>query len=272
MTWLVAAWYLLLGTLVLGFFALIASLANSREPRRRLLRVGTPVVVVVALGTTAYGLYEAAMPTVTPVTVTSRELPEGFDGLQVALVTDLHVGPVRDVLHAAGRRRGQRPARRRRARRRPRRRTRQPGRRRARTARRAQGPARGLRRQQQPRVHLTGGRRWLTHWESLGITVLRNENVALRRQSTRSASPACTTRPARAPMPPMSTAPSAARPRPASRSSRRTSPGRLSRRRPRHRPAALRAHTAGRCGRSGMPCGSSSRSSTVSAWSATYRC
>jgi predicted MPP superfamily phosphohydrolase len=97
MTWLVAAWYLLLGTLVLGFGALIASLSGSAEPRRRLLRVGTPVVVVAALGTTAYGLHEAAMPTVTPVTVTSQQLPEGFDGLRIALVTDLHVGPVRDA-------------------------------------------------------------------------------------------------------------------------------------------------------------------------------
>ncbi|HET7801329.1 MAG TPA: hypothetical protein VFL38_12980 [Humibacillus xanthopallidus] len=54
MTWLVAAWYLLLGTLVLGFAALLASLSSSPEPRRRLLRVGTPVVVVAALGTTAF--------------------------------------------------------------------------------------------------------------------------------------------------------------------------------------------------------------------------
>ncbi|GAA2159074.1 hypothetical protein FHX52_2269 [Humibacillus xanthopallidus] len=185
MTWLVAAWYLLLGTLVLGFAALLASLSSSPEPRRRLLRVGTPVVVVAALGTTAYGLHEAAMPTVTPVTVTSPQLPEGFDGLRVALVTDLHVGPVRDASFTQ----------------------------------RVVDEVNA----QRPDVVVLGGDlvdgkvsqvsdalapladlkaplgvfavsgnhefisqeadAWLTHWETLGITVLRNENVALRRQS-----------------------------------------------------------------------------------------
>jgi predicted MPP superfamily phosphohydrolase len=185
MTWLVAAWYLLFGTLVLGFLALLASLSSSREPRRRLLRVGTPVVVVAALGTTAYGLHEAALPTVTPVTVSSRELPEGFDGLRVALVTDLHVGPVRDASFTQ----------------------------------RVVDEVNA----QHPDVVVLGGDlvdgkvsqvsdalapladlkaplgvfavsgnhefisqeadAWLDHWEKLGITVLRNENVALRRQS-----------------------------------------------------------------------------------------
>ena len=185
MTWLVVAWYLLLGTLVLGFLALLASLSSSREPRRRLLRVGTPLVVVASLGATAYGLHEAAMPTVTPVTLTSRELPEGFDGLRVALVTDLHLGPVRDASFAQ------------------------------RVVEEVNA--------QRPDVVVLGGDlvdgkvtqvadamapladldaplgvfavsgnhefisqeadAWLTHWETLGITVLRNENVALRRQS-----------------------------------------------------------------------------------------
>ena len=185
MTWLVVAWYLLLGTLVLGFLALLASLSSSREPRRRLLRVGTPLVVVASLGATAYGLHEAAMPTVTPVTVTSPELPEGFDGLRVALVTDLHLGPVRDASFAQ------------------------------RVVEEVNA--------QRPDVVVLGGDlvdgkvtqvadamapladldaplgvfavsgnhefisqeadAWLTHWETLGITVLRNENVALQRQS-----------------------------------------------------------------------------------------
>jgi uncharacterized protein len=185
MTWLVAAWYLLLGTLVLGFGALLASLSSSREPRRRLLRVGTPVVVVAALGATAYGLHEAAMPTVAPLTVRSRELPTGFDGLRVALVTDLHVGPVRDasftqrVVAAVN---AQRPdvvvlggdlvdgtvsqvAD-------------------------AVAPLAGL--EAPLGVFAVSGNHelisgeadaWLIHWETLGITVLRNENVALRRQS-----------------------------------------------------------------------------------------
>jgi predicted MPP superfamily phosphohydrolase len=147
--------------------------------------VGTPVVVVTALGATAYGLHEAAMPTVTPVTVTSRQLPEGFDGLRVALVTDLHVGPVRDASFTQ------------------------------RVVDEGNAP--------RPDVVVLGGDlvdgkvsqvsdalapladlkaplgvfavsgnhefisqeadAWLDHWEKLGITVLRNENVALRRQS-----------------------------------------------------------------------------------------
>jgi predicted MPP superfamily phosphohydrolase len=185
MTWLVAAWYLLLGTLVLGFGALIASLSGSREPRRRLLRVGTPVVMVAALGTTAYGLHEAAMPTVTPVTVTSPQLPEGFDGLRVALVTDLHVGPVRDASftqRVVDEVNAQRPdvvvlggdlvdGK-------------------VSQVSDALAPLAGLK--APLGVFAVSGNHefisqeadaWLAHWQTLGITVLRNSSVALSRQS-----------------------------------------------------------------------------------------
>ena len=40
------------------------------------------------------------MPSVTPVTFTSRHLSERFDGLRVVLVTDPHLGPVRDASFA----------------------------------------------------------------------------------------------------------------------------------------------------------------------------
>ncbi|WP_461050368.1 metallophosphoesterase, partial [Terrabacter koreensis] len=96
MTWLAFAWYLLLGVLLLGIVSLATRLAGS-QARRRTLRVGTPVVVLAALGATAYGLGEAAQPSVTAVTVSDADLPTEFDGLRVALVTDLHVGPVRDA-------------------------------------------------------------------------------------------------------------------------------------------------------------------------------
>ncbi|KJK13008.1 hypothetical protein UB45_06295 [Terrabacter sp. 28] len=96
MTWLAFAWYLLLGVLLLGIVSLATRLAGS-QARRRTLRVGTPVVVLAALGATAYGLGEAAQPSVTAVTVRDADLPTEFDGLRVALVTDLHVGPVRDA-------------------------------------------------------------------------------------------------------------------------------------------------------------------------------
>jgi len=97
MTWLALAWYLLLGMLVLGTLALATRLAHRPDARRAILRVGTPLVVVAALGTTAYGLDEASVPSVTPVTVTDADLPAEFVGLRVALVTDLHVGPIRDA-------------------------------------------------------------------------------------------------------------------------------------------------------------------------------
>jgi len=96
MTWLAVAWYLLLGVLTLGILSLATRLVRPAA-RSGLLRIGTPLVAVAALCTTAYGLHEAAEPSVTPVTVTDRDLPAEFDGLRVALVTDLHVGPVRDA-------------------------------------------------------------------------------------------------------------------------------------------------------------------------------
>ena len=97
MTWLVVAWYLLLGVGVLGIFCLAVRLARRPDLRRPLLRVGTPLVVVAALGATGYGVAEASQPSATPVTVTDPDLPQGLDGLRVALVTDLHAGPIREA-------------------------------------------------------------------------------------------------------------------------------------------------------------------------------
>ena len=96
MTWLAFAWYLLIGVAILGAISLATRFIRPTA-RRRVLRVGTPLVAVAALCTTAYGLHEAAQPTVTPVTVSDADLPPQFDGLKVALVTDLHVGPIRDA-------------------------------------------------------------------------------------------------------------------------------------------------------------------------------
>ncbi|MDN5768431.1 MAG: metallophosphoesterase [Humibacillus sp.] len=96
MTWLAVGWYLLLGALVLGLLSLVARAVGGRAARRRALRIGTPLVVVAALATTAYGLHEAADPQITTATFSSRQLPAQFDGLRVALISDLHVGPVRE--------------------------------------------------------------------------------------------------------------------------------------------------------------------------------
>jgi uncharacterized protein len=70
---------------------------HGRDGRRRLNRVASPLVVVVALGVTAYGAVEAANPSVTRFEVASPELPAEFDGVRVALVTDLHAGAVRSA-------------------------------------------------------------------------------------------------------------------------------------------------------------------------------
>ena len=70
---------------------------HGRLARRRLNRVASPLVAVVAVGVTAYGALEAAHPAVTRFEVASPQLPEQFDGVRVALVTDLHAGAVRSA-------------------------------------------------------------------------------------------------------------------------------------------------------------------------------
>ena len=97
MTWLAVVWYLIVGVLVLGLVVLPARLAGHTNLRRTMLRIGASTVVVAALSTAAYGITEAAEPTITPVTITNDLVPDELDGLRIALITDLHVGPVRDV-------------------------------------------------------------------------------------------------------------------------------------------------------------------------------
>ena len=70
---------------------------HGRTGRRRLNRVASPLVVAVAVGVTAYGAVEAANPSVTRFEASSPELPSEFDGVRVALVTDLHAGAVRSA-------------------------------------------------------------------------------------------------------------------------------------------------------------------------------
>ena len=183
MTWLVTAWYLLLGAAVLGIACLAVRLVRRPGLRRPVLRVGTPIVVVAALGATAYGVSEASQPSVTPVTVTDPDLPQGLDGMRVALVTDLHAGPTReasftrrvvdlvnaqhpDVVVLGGDLVDGRVA--------------QVG--------EVLAPLADLR--APLGVYAVSGNHefisqeanaWLTHWESLGIRVLRNEHVRIER-------------------------------------------------------------------------------------------
>ena len=100
-TWWAVVFYLMLGVLVIGIVALAVRLTvrlrGGERPGRpqRWLQVATAVMVVVALGIVGYGLIEADRVRVTEETVTITKLPEPLNGLRVALITDLHVGPAR---------------------------------------------------------------------------------------------------------------------------------------------------------------------------------
>lgn len=89
-TWLALGLYLMMG---LGVLAVV-SVLTGRDRRVRVNRVGVAVVVVLALAVTGAGLARAANPVVTPVEFAAADLPVGFDGVRVALVTDLHAGPL----------------------------------------------------------------------------------------------------------------------------------------------------------------------------------
>jgi len=55
------------------------------------LRACTVVGVAFSLLITGYGYVEAQSPQITPVTVDFADLPSNFDGMTIALVTDLHI-------------------------------------------------------------------------------------------------------------------------------------------------------------------------------------
>ncbi|MFD6897648.1 metallophosphoesterase [Rhodococcus sp. NPDC060086] len=112
-SWFAAGLYLILGILVIGVFCLGARLVRrfrtgdaseldtseldtSERPPRRALRIATGTLVTATVVTICYGsLIEAANPRLVHSTIALPGLPDGFDGLRVALITDLHVGPAR---------------------------------------------------------------------------------------------------------------------------------------------------------------------------------
>ncbi|PVY32456.1 metallophosphoesterase [Williamsia muralis] len=102
--WLGTVFYLVLGLAVIALASLLARmvrrLRGSRSEsfdsaRRRAIRIATVGVVIAAVATTSYGVVEAARPEVVRVTAPLAALPDEFDGLRVALISDLHVGPSR---------------------------------------------------------------------------------------------------------------------------------------------------------------------------------
>ncbi|MBR7194172.1 metallophosphoesterase [Gordonia sp. SCSIO 19800] len=109
--WLAAVFYLFLGLAVVGLVSFAAHIVrwirrrrsgvqdNPSFAARRLskLRVATAAIVVVALGVTGYGVWEASRPQVVDVDATFASLPPQFDGTRIAVISDLHVGPARDA-------------------------------------------------------------------------------------------------------------------------------------------------------------------------------
>lgn len=99
--WLAVLLYLTLGVLILAIVGTVLRSIGAVTPwdstaaNRSVLRVGSVVVVAASLITVGYGVVEAATPKVTNTEIASSELPTQFDGLRVALVSDLHAGPTR---------------------------------------------------------------------------------------------------------------------------------------------------------------------------------
>ncbi|PRY54138.1 hypothetical protein BCF74_12548 [Knoellia remsis] len=102
LSWLVVALYLVLGLAIAQLVALslwaVLRGEHRRERRtvvlRRVNRAAAVGVTTAALGATAYGIAQARDPQVTAMTHDSPGLPAAFDGMRIALVTDLHAGVV----------------------------------------------------------------------------------------------------------------------------------------------------------------------------------
>lgn len=101
LSWLAVVLYLVLGTVLVSIATLVVrsvSIARRRDGaalRLRVTRIGSAAAGVASVVAVAYGLVEAADPKVTDTTVALDRLPAEFDGTRVALVSDLHVGPAR---------------------------------------------------------------------------------------------------------------------------------------------------------------------------------
>lgn len=96
MTWLATGFYLLLGIGVgaLGALAL-RLLRRGPQARRTWHRRSVPVIVTASLLLTGYGLLEARWLRVVETSVAIADLPPQLEGYRVALIADLHVGPLR---------------------------------------------------------------------------------------------------------------------------------------------------------------------------------
>jgi uncharacterized protein len=120
--WLALVLYLLVGLLLAELPRLAIRLVPARRPApagvgsggpppipgrgppvsRRLVmaRSTAALVSTAAVGLVGYGMTSAlGPPKITPVTVPLRRLPAGLDGLRMAVVSDIHLGPMRGRAH-----------------------------------------------------------------------------------------------------------------------------------------------------------------------------
>ncbi|QII06200.1 metallophosphoesterase [Rhodococcoides fascians A25f] len=101
LTWLAVVLYLFLGTVLVGLVCTVVRVVfatmrrDSATARLRVSRVGSAITALVSIAAVGYGLVEAATPRVTNTAVALGGLPAEFDGVRVALVSDLHAGPSR---------------------------------------------------------------------------------------------------------------------------------------------------------------------------------
>ncbi|MFE6924352.1 metallophosphoesterase [Nocardia sp. NPDC057663] len=93
-TWFAVLFYLLLGLLVIGVVLLIIRVTGSAY-RVRVLQVLSALLVISSVGAVGYGVVEAEDIRVVESEARFANLPESFDGLRVAVVSDLHVGAAR---------------------------------------------------------------------------------------------------------------------------------------------------------------------------------
>ncbi|MDI6627422.1 MAG: metallophosphoesterase [Rhodococcus sp. (in: high G+C Gram-positive bacteria)] len=101
LSWLAVVLYLFLGTIVVAVVCTVVRVVfaarkrDSSAVRLRVSRIGSAAVALVSVVAVGYGLVEAATPRATNTDVVLDRLPAEFDGVRVALVSDLHVGPSR---------------------------------------------------------------------------------------------------------------------------------------------------------------------------------
>lgn len=95
-TWLVIALYLALVLLVVELPR--AVLRRRMDPGRRLAlaRLLGGVAAILALGTVGYGLAAARPPRLVRREVTLDRLDPGLDGVTIAVLSDIHLGPIND--------------------------------------------------------------------------------------------------------------------------------------------------------------------------------